>query len=609
MVRQRPVAATLLACIFCLVVFHVSQEDSTSVLESNYHPQIYTHVSNAVNQGENANVKGVISRVTPAKGPSTGGTLLTISGRDFTTGDEEDVTHVLLHGVAARVMQVREGRMVVRAAALDLEKRSPGTGAVKVYSRNLGVTTFKRGFEYLPPMAVLEVSPDNGPHKGGTTVTITGRNLCSATATPPTVQLAGQQAKFVSCHRDGSALLVRTAALEASARGHEGALELVHEELGRVKVAKAFRYNTAPTVSSISPGSGPAAGGNRVRLAGAGLTAGREEARERVTVDVGGRAARVLEFNPNSVLVEMPPATGGERVEVRVDSLLQGTGISRQTYRYQHSPVITSLEPHRGAAHGGTKVVIRGHHLGHGDIATVMIGETRAKVLSATKDGRKVIVVTDRFSQSEAGKSLPVEVHSQSHGKAITEEPAGFRVAQAPRITSVTPHGGPMQGSTLVTIRGTNLCDDVMIVNSQPVPATDKEPSGEDEEEQEEGDVVSRLWQQAEDHTEPRCVAGDITAVHLAGTPAELVEASPKHIIVRAARGDGSPARGSACGLALCGRGPLPPRSDLRVPLPTTNPEGESRSRGACRRGAHHDPRDPALCWRLPRPASHPHRR
>jgi len=547
---QRPILAMVLVCTFSLVVFFAAQEDATgSVLESNYHSQmVYSQVSNAIDQGENVNVKGAISSVAPQRGPSSGGTLLTIMGRDFTTGDEGDVTRVLLHGIPAHVKEVREGFMVVQAAPLDLEKHSPGRGSVKVYSRHMGLKSFKHGFHYLPPMAVLQVTPDNGPHKGGTTVTITGRNLCSVSGSPTGVHLAGQEAKFLSCHHGGTSLVVRTTPLAASARGREGALELLHEELGNIKVAKAFRYNTAPMVSRISPVDGPAQGGNRVRLEGAMLTAGREEPRERVTVDVGGKPARVLEYNPNSVLVEMPPGEGGKRVEVTVNSALQGIGVSRQTYHYLHPPHITTLEPRRGAAHGGTKLVIHGHHLGHGDVTMVTIGETRAKVLSAARDGRKVIVLTEKFSDDEAGEALPVEMHSTSHGKAVTVKGQSFTVARAPRIFKVTPHGGPLQGNTLVTIRGADLCDDVTMVAATVASIENPEPSEEedDEEEQEEGDVVSRLWQKTEDQVklQARCTPGDIAAVHLAGATAELVEASPEQIIVRAAKG-GEAHRGS----------------------------------------------------------------
>ena len=91
---QRPILAMVLVCTFSLVVFFAAQEDATgSVLESNYHSQmVYSQVSNAIDQGENVNVKGAISSVAPQRGPSSGGTLLTIMGRDFTTGGKPSDT-------------------------------------------------------------------------------------------------------------------------------------------------------------------------------------------------------------------------------------------------------------------------------------------------------------------------------------------------------------------------------------------------------------------------------------------------------------------------------------------------------------------------------------
>ena len=60
-------------------------------------------------------VAGVITSVTPARGPATGGTTVTLQGTDLNGGN--DVTLVLLAGVPAIVVQQNATRVVVVSGA------------------------------------------------------------------------------------------------------------------------------------------------------------------------------------------------------------------------------------------------------------------------------------------------------------------------------------------------------------------------------------------------------------------------------------------------------------------------------------------------------------
>jgi hypothetical protein len=99
------------------------------------------------------------------------------------------------------------------------------------------------------------------------------------------------------------------------------------------------------------------------------------------------------------------------------------------------------------------RLVLNGVHLGHGDIESVRIGDTAARVLSA--QDHSVVVLTQPFELAEHGRVLPITLKSTSRGSAVY---SGYRVNRPGDIGSVSPKAGARGGGTVVTITGQNLC-------------------------------------------------------------------------------------------------------------------------------------------------------
>merc|ERR1712054_312940 len=213
-------------------------------------------------------------------------------------------------------------------------------------------------------------------------------------------------------------------------------------------------YNPAPVVTHVSPGEGPYHGGNTLRIHGDMITAGQGRSNEKVSVTVGGKPAHVVSFSPNSVVVKAPPAPKAGLVDIQVTSSHHGLSTKQKAYQYNASPVITSIKPSSGRAGGGDHVVIRGRHLGKGDIRHVYFGSRRARVLRSSSDGTEVLVQTRRFAESEGGTNLRVRLTSTVFGDIAYR---GFRVGKRGQITGVSPRDGPCEGHTKVTITGKNL--------------------------------------------------------------------------------------------------------------------------------------------------------
>ncbi|MDD1655389.1 MAG: IPT/TIG domain-containing protein, partial [Methanomicrobiales archaeon] len=111
-----------------------------------------------------------VTSITPASGPTAGGTDVTIGGADFLDGGSFGVT---IGGNPAT--------NVVRVDATHITATTPAhaAGAVDVVVTNSdGQTgTLADGYTYVAPPTVTGITPASGPTAGGTAVTIGGSNF------------------------------------------------------------------------------------------------------------------------------------------------------------------------------------------------------------------------------------------------------------------------------------------------------------------------------------------------------------------------------------------------------------------------------------------------
>ncbi|WP_327157884.1 IPT/TIG domain-containing protein [Streptomyces tubercidicus] len=135
-----------------------------------------------------------------------------------------------------------------------------GAGVVDTTVTTPGGTSSPVPFFYVPPPAVLDISPSSGPVAGGSTVTVTGRGLATAgsvlfggTAVTPTVLSDSELTAVSPAHATGEVSLVVTA------RG------------GTATASETFAFVPAPDVTGFSPLTGLPAGGTLVDITGTAL--------------------------------------------------------------------------------------------------------------------------------------------------------------------------------------------------------------------------------------------------------------------------------------------------------------------------------------------------
>jgi hypothetical protein len=146
---------------------------------------------------------------------------------------------------------------------------------------------------------------------------------------------------------------------------------------GQLKVNAVV--NPAPTVSSISPATGDAAGGTAVTITGTGFLAG-------ATVKFGGVSATNVSVVNSTSITATTPAHAAGKVDVVVTNTDTKSATLTQGFTYAlPAPTVTGIAPSTGPTTGGTAVTITGTGFQTG--ATVAFGARAATdviVVSAT---------------------------------------------------------------------------------------------------------------------------------------------------------------------------------------------------------------------------------
>jgi hypothetical protein len=206
-----------------------------------------------------------ITGVSPGDGPVTGGTTVQLSGSRFTGATEVD-----FGAQKAKSFTVNNDGSITAvapsaAAAGVVAVSVVGTGP-RAYDTSFGFD----GFTYEPvPPSISGIDPGEGPTVGGNTVQITGSGFDQADqnghATPvSSVSFGGVAATSFTVQDDSH--------ISAVAPVH--AHGVVHVTLSSAVGTSAqtvwdlYTYGPSPTVTGVSPRTGPASGGNLVSIHG-----------------------------------------------------------------------------------------------------------------------------------------------------------------------------------------------------------------------------------------------------------------------------------------------------------------------------------------------------
>ncbi|WP_233174791.1 IPTL-CTERM sorting domain-containing protein [Delftia sp. ASV31] len=369
-----------------------------------------------------------ITSISPTAGPQAGGTAVNITGTNFigTTG-------VNFGASAATGFTVNSATSITATAP-------PGTGTVDIrVSNSVGTSPAVAAdqFTYVAAPSVTSISPTAGPTGGGTTVIITGTGFAAAPGTGA-VRFGATTATYT--------INSNTQITATTPAGSAGTVDVTVSTVGGTSATSAadqFTYVPAPTVTSISPTSGPTSGGTTVTITGTNFSGA-------TAVTFGGTAASGFTVNSNTQITATAPAQAAGTIDVRVTT---GGGTSATSaadqFTYVATPTVTSVSPTAGPTAGGTSVVITGTNLS--GATAVTFGGTAAT-------GFTVNSATQITATAPAGSPGTVDVRvTTTGGTSATGAADQFTYVATPTVTSISPTSGPQAGGTTVVLTGTNL--------------------------------------------------------------------------------------------------------------------------------------------------------
>ncbi|MFD0496299.1 MULTISPECIES: IPT/TIG domain-containing protein [Streptomyces violaceusniger group] len=311
-----------------------------------------------------------LTAISPASGPATGGTTVTLTGTN------------LLGATAVKFGAVNATSFTVVSATQITAVAPAGSGAVQVTVSGPGGTSNGVSYAYVVVAVpvLTAVSPGQGPVGGGNTVTLSGSGLTGVTAVT-----------FGSTPALSFTVVSATQITAVAPPGAAGPVQITVTGPGGTSNGVSYFYVGVPTLTGASPAQGPTAGGTTVTLTGTNL--------------LGATAVRFGAVNATSFTVvsatqitAVAPSGSGT---VQITVVTPGGTSNGVSYTYVPTPVLTSLSPTQGPLGAGTTVTL----FGSGLTATgsVVFGSTPASFT----------VVSDTWVTAIApsGPAGPVNVH------------------------------------------------------------------------------------------------------------------------------------------------------------------------------------------------------
>lgn len=375
-----------------------------------------------------------ITSVTPASGPKTGGTQVTLEGTGLT-----GTTDVTVGGQTGSDIQVIDDSTVTFITPAG----TVGAQDVVVTSGEVPVTEGD-GFTY------VAVKPDAPTSLSGTARDTQVDLTWSAPAETGGAAIDGYR---IESSTDGgetfSAEVDNTGSTSTSASvtGLTNGTTYVFRVAAINSVGTGtFSSNSSavtpqdpPAITTVAPSSGTDLGGTEVTISGSDFTGA-------TAVSVAGTAVASFTVDgPTQITATTDAGTAGTGdVVVTTPS---GSATSSNAFQYLAIPTITNTNPFYGPLAGGTSVTITGTNFT--GATEVLFGDSDAT--SYTVDSATQITAV-----APAGSAGDVDVRVTTADGVVTES-GGFTYFALPEISALSVESGPTTGSTSVILTGSNF--------------------------------------------------------------------------------------------------------------------------------------------------------
>lgn len=197
----------------------------------------------------------------------------------------------------------------------------------------------------------------------------------------------------------------------------------------------------APRITSVSPTSGTAQGGDTVTIRGSSFAPG-------VSVLFGDQLASTVTFvNATQVTAVAPQSVVGPVAVTTINEDGQQARLDGG-YTYVGIPILTAVTPSEGASAGGVTVTIDGQQLAQN--AQVLFDQKAATGVAVTGQGTRLTCTSPRGTSGIA-VDITVINPGATGGSATLRDVYTYI---DPRLSGVDPQVGAMRGGTLVQVFG-----------------------------------------------------------------------------------------------------------------------------------------------------------
>src|SRR5450830_520423 len=371
--------------------------------------------------------------ITPAS-PPAGAVSQAYSQQFSTSGGTSGYTYVVESGTLPTGLNLSasgllSGTPTATGTFNFVLKSTDSSGGGGPYAKTISLSLT---INALPVPTVSSISPTSGSTAGGTSVIITGTNLTGATA----VRFGATNAGVFTVNSPTQ--------ITATAPSGTGTVDVRVTAAGGTSATSAadqFTYVAAPTVTSISPSSGPATGGTSVTINGTNFTG-------TTAVTFGATAATgITVVNATQITATAPAGTGTVDVRITTPGGTSATSAADQ-FTYVAAPTVSGISPATGLTAGGAIVTITGTNL-TGAMA-VRFGASNASSFTVSS-------ATQITATAPAGSGTVDVRVTTAGGTSATSGADQFTYVAAPVVTSISPTSGPATGGTTVIITGTNF--------------------------------------------------------------------------------------------------------------------------------------------------------
>jgi uncharacterized repeat protein (TIGR02543 family) len=378
-----------------------------------------------------------VSAISVAVGPTTGGTVVEISGTNFSSSS----TVVFGANAATNVSyNSTTGRLTATSPA--------GTGMVNVRVTTSGTqsaTATANQFTYYAPPTITGLSRSTGPNGGGSSVIITGTNFTSLS----TVAFGTNNVTTFAINS--------LTQITANSPTGTGAVDVRIANEGGTSadtVADNFTYFPLPAVTTISPTTGTTAGGTSVTITGQNFIGA-------TAVKFGITDATTFTVVSDTQITATAPAGTGE---VNVTVITPGGTSAVALYgkfTYVSPPTISSISPSSGMLTGGQDVIITGTGLSNLLVTGGVLFGTIAAQTVTIIDSTQIRVVTpattmlgviDIFAVNSSGSSTASAASKFTYTKSNDAKLSALVLSQGTLVGVFSPTANTYTSSVINSV-------------------------------------------------------------------------------------------------------------------------------------------------------------